>query len=358
VFRVLACGESYDLTDEYVRLSRSTIATAVKLFTEFMVDDFGPLYLRPPTRREIDIILARNAERGLPGCLGSLDCSHWEWSSCPKARAGTYQGRDGRLSIVIEAICDEDTWIYHIFAGSPGSLNDINVLYQSPMYMGVVTGKWPPRDFSFTVNGNTRTLLYYLVDGIYPLYSFFVAPYPSPQTPKKRTFNRLQEALRKDVEQLFGILTARFHVMLHPSRMWSVPRMVLKTQTVAILHNMVVEARRDNISSRSRSTHYGAGGAGGADGAGGGGVDPEAADGAGVGGAPVGGGGGAALAVGAADAVGGAGLDAGAANSAGAGGGPAADGGGAALGVGAAGEVGGGRRARWRRAWRGRRRGP
>jgi len=132
-FRVLAYGESNDRAEEYVRLSRSTIALAVKLFTEFMVDELGPHYLRPRTPPEIEKILARNAERGLPGCLGSLDCSHWEWSSCPKARAGTYQGRDGRRSIVIEAICDEDTWIYHIFAGSPGSLNDINVLYQSPM---------------------------------------------------------------------------------------------------------------------------------------------------------------------------------------------------------------------------------
>ena len=121
------------------------------------------------------------------------------------------------------------------------------------MYMDVITGKWPPRDFSFTVNGNTRTLLYYLVDGIYPRFAFFVAPYPNPQTRKQRTFNRLQEALRKDVERLFGILTARFHVMLHPCRLWSVPQMVLTTQTVAILHNMVVEARLDGFTSRSRS---------------------------------------------------------------------------------------------------------
>jgi len=109
VIRVLGYGQSYDRADEYVRLSRSTISTAIKLFTEFMVDDFGPLYLRPPTRREIESILGHNPERGLPKCLGSLDCSHWEWSSCPKARAGTYQGRDGQRSIVIEAIWDENT---------------------------------------------------------------------------------------------------------------------------------------------------------------------------------------------------------------------------------------------------------
>ena len=261
-FRVLGYGESCDRADEYVRLSSSTISRAVTLFTEFIVDEFSPRYLRPPTTAEIGNILARNAERGLPGCLGSLDCSHWQWSACPKGRAGTYQGRDGQRSIVIEAICDEDTWIYHIFSGCPGSLNDINVLYQSPLYMDVITGKWPPRDCPFTVNGNTRTLLYYLVDGIYPRFAFFVAPYPNPQTREQRTFNRLQEALYKDVERLFKMLTARFRIMLHPCRYRSVPRMVLTTQTVAMLHNMVVECRRNRFFSRSRSSVYGKGSGG------------------------------------------------------------------------------------------------
>jgi len=192
---------------------------------------------------------------------------------------------------VIEAICDEDTYIHHIFAGSPGSLNDINVLYQSPMYMDVITGKWPPRDFSFTVNGNTRTLLYYLVDGICPRFAFFVARYPNPQTLEQRTFNRLQEAVRKDVERLYGIFTAPFHVMLHPCRIWTVPQMVRTTQTVAILHNMVVEARRDGFLSRSRSSQYGADAAGVADELGAGGAGSGAADGTGAAtGAAVGGG--------------------------------------------------------------------
>jgi len=341
-FRVLGYGESCDRAHEYVRLSSSTISREVTLFTEFIVDEFSPPYLRPPTTAEIGNILARNAERGLPGCLGSLDCSHWQWSACPRGRAGTYQGRDGQRSIVIEAICDEDSWIYHIFAGCPGSLNDINVLYQSPLYMNVITGKWPPRDFPFTVNGNTRTLLYYLVDGIYPRFALFVAPYPNPQTREQRTFNLLQEALRKDVERLFGILTARFHIILHPCRYWSVPRMVRDTQTVAILHNMIVECCRDGFVSRSRSLVYGGGGSGAvgamaagaaeADGADeeGGAADAGAAAGAGAAGS----GGGAA------DGGGPGGADAGA-GAAGAGPGAAA-GGREGFGDAGAGEAGGG----------------
>jgi len=59
------------------------------------------------------------------------------------------------------------------------------------MYMDVITGKWPPREFLFTVNGNTRTLRYYLVDVIYPRFAIFDAPFPNPQTVEQRTFNRL-----------------------------------------------------------------------------------------------------------------------------------------------------------------------
>jgi len=343
VFRVLGYGESCDRADEYVRLSSSTISRAVTLFTEFMVDEFSSRYLRPPTRAEIGNILGRNAERGLPGCLGSLDCSHWQWSACPKGRAGTYQGRNGQRSIVIEAICDEDTWIYHIFAGSPGSLNDINVLYQSPLYMDVITGKWPPRDFPFTVNGNTRTLLYYLVDGIYPRFAFFVAPYPNPQTREQRTFNRLQEALRKDVERLFGILTARFHIMLHPCRYWSVPRMVLTTQTVAILHNMVVEARRDGFVSRSRSSWYGGGGDGPGAAGPAGNVGPAVGTAAGGAGAGVGVGAGAGAGAGAAGAAAGEAAEHGAGGVAPGAGAPAAVGaGGDAPGAGDGAEAGAG----------------
>jgi len=76
-FRVIAYGEAPDRTDEYMRLSASTIAMSVRELMRFIVDEFGPSYVRPPTPEELQRILTRNAERGMPGCMGSLDCSHW-----------------------------------------------------------------------------------------------------------------------------------------------------------------------------------------------------------------------------------------------------------------------------------------
>ena len=110
-FRVIAYGETPGRTYEYVRLSASTIAMSIRELLRFIVEEFGPAYLRPPTPAELERILELNAQRRLPGCTGSLDCSHWEWSKCPKAFAGMYQSRHGERSVVMETVCDEDLWI-------------------------------------------------------------------------------------------------------------------------------------------------------------------------------------------------------------------------------------------------------
>jgi len=247
-FRVLAYGESYDRADEYVRLSKSTIEVATKklieFIVEFIVEEWEPVYLRALNDEEVKRMLERNAARGMPGCIGSLDCSHWEWAACPKGLAGQYQNRKKQRYIVMETVCDEDLYIWHFFIGAPVSLNDLNVLRNSPLYFDVVEGVWPPKSFSFCVNGRSCRLLYYLTDGVFPKYPFFVSPYPNPITPAEKSFNRLQEALRKDFERLYGVLTARFHILLHPGRFGSVEHMMLAGKAAAILHNMVVEQRR------------------------------------------------------------------------------------------------------------------
>jgi len=133
-FRVIAYGEAPDRTDEYVRMSASTIAMSVRELMRFIVDEFGPSYLRPPTTEELQRIPPRNAERGMPVCMGSLDCSHWEWRNCPEAFAGMNQNRHGKRSVVMETVCDEDLWICHLFVWCPVSHNDLNVMHVSPLY--------------------------------------------------------------------------------------------------------------------------------------------------------------------------------------------------------------------------------
>jgi len=72
-FRVLAYVESYDRADEYVRLSKSTVEVATKKLIEFIVEEWEPVYLRPPNDEEVERMLERNAARGMPVCIGSID---------------------------------------------------------------------------------------------------------------------------------------------------------------------------------------------------------------------------------------------------------------------------------------------
>jgi len=95
-----------------------------------------------------------------------------------------------------------------------------------------------PVHFSYTAIGTTRTLLYYLVDGIYPRFSFFVYPFPNPTTEVEVTLNRLQEVLRKDVERLYAVFTVRFRVALHPAKNSTVEQMVTVTKAMAMLHTI------------------------------------------------------------------------------------------------------------------------
>jgi len=75
-FRVLAFGESYDRADEYVRLSKATIEVCVKKLLDVLITEYEGQYLRQPTTTELKTIMERSAARGMPGCIGSLDCSH------------------------------------------------------------------------------------------------------------------------------------------------------------------------------------------------------------------------------------------------------------------------------------------
>ena len=71
------------------------------------------------------------AEKGFPGCIGSIDCTHWVWKNCPIAWQGYFQNKDHKHSVIMEAVCNHDMYLIHVFVGVPGSNNDLNVLAKS-----------------------------------------------------------------------------------------------------------------------------------------------------------------------------------------------------------------------------------
>jgi hypothetical protein len=90
------------------------------------------------------------------------------------------------------------------FFGMSGSHNDINVLQRSPLFAGLTEEKAPP--CHYTINGHEYNMGYYLVDGTYPPWATFVNTISNPVGQKNSHFSQRQEAARKNVERVFGVL--------------------------------------------------------------------------------------------------------------------------------------------------------
>eukprot|EP00173_Palmaria_palmata_P000895 Plantae.Rhodophyta-Palmaria_palmata.ctg14594.p1 GENE.Plantae.Rhodophyta-Palmaria_palmata.ctg14594~~Plantae.Rhodophyta-Palmaria_palmata.ctg14594.p1 ORF type:complete len:146 (+),score=19.96 Plantae.Rhodophyta-Palmaria_palmata.ctg14594:386-823(+) len=63
-----------------------------------------------------------------------------------------------------------------------------------------------------------------------------------------KAFSKSQEAVRKCVERVFGVLFRRFRVMFVASELLSAEKMQIVAKACIILHNMVVEQRRDSYT--------------------------------------------------------------------------------------------------------------
>ncbi|XP_068329660.1 protein ALP1-like [Pyrus communis] len=220
-FCMLANGCSADSTNEYCRLAESTAIENLKHFCKAIEGIYRATYLRNLNREDLKRLLRKADKRGFPGMIGSLDCYH------------------DKSTIVLEAVVSYDTWIWHAFFGTPGSNNDINVLWSSPLLNNVVNG-WAS-EFQYKVNGNRYELGYYLTDGIYPSWSTFVKSFSHPDSAKKKLFLQRQESCKKDVERAFGILQARWAIVRRPTRFWQSEDLHSIMMTCIILHNMIVE---------------------------------------------------------------------------------------------------------------------
>jgi Plant transposon protein len=98
----------------------------------------------------------------------------------------------------------------------------------------------------YEVNGVRRDRLMYLfADGMYPSWAIFCGPNHSPMNLKEKYFSKRQEATRKNVERLLGFIQGRFNILRREWLEWDINFILQFSEVCAILHNMLVELRRD-----------------------------------------------------------------------------------------------------------------
>ena len=242
--RLLTSGVSPRELDDKYRMATSTGLKTMQQFCEAVGSIFGDQALRSPTKEDIDRLLDEALVAGWPGCLGSIDCMHWEWKNCPSSWKGMFQGRDHVATVKLEAIADHSRRFWHFYFGCPGALNDLNVLDRSTLHDNACNGITPI--VKYIVNGELYTIPYWLADGIYPTHHCFVKTIPFPTNEKEKLFVSKQEEKRKDIECAFGILQARFHILTTPCRLFDRGQMRLIIRTCVILHNLIIDYEKEH----------------------------------------------------------------------------------------------------------------
>jgi len=117
--RLLTSGVSSSDQDDRFRLAASTGLEAMKRFCHGINELYSETALRCPTFDDINRLLDEGDRAGFPGCIGSIDCMHWEWKNCPSAWKGMFQGKSGTPTVVLEAIADSSCQFWHFNFGNP-----------------------------------------------------------------------------------------------------------------------------------------------------------------------------------------------------------------------------------------------
>nr|KAJ0196659.1 hypothetical protein LSAT_V11C700369150 [Lactuca sativa] len=72
--RQLTYGIAVDASDEYLKMSARTGRECTYLFCEYVIELYGDIYLRNPTRNDVEqLYAAHQAKHGFPGMLGSIE---------------------------------------------------------------------------------------------------------------------------------------------------------------------------------------------------------------------------------------------------------------------------------------------
>jgi hypothetical protein len=113
--RLLTSGVSPKELDDKYRMAASTGLKTLKHFCKAIDAIYGEEALRTPTKEDLDRLLDEGFAQNWPGCLGSLDCMHWEWKNCPNAWKGMFQGKEHVATVKLEAIADHSRRFWHFY---------------------------------------------------------------------------------------------------------------------------------------------------------------------------------------------------------------------------------------------------
>jgi hypothetical protein len=216
-----------------------------KTFVEYLFhkrDDY--IYL-PRNEVELNAVMSRYEEMGIPGAMGSVDVVHVKWSNCPSGDFNRAKGKESYPSLAFECISDFDRRICHVHGPQFGTRNDKHIV---KLDRGVASIS---EDYSHVVwncfdeQGNIKKEkgAFLICDNGYLQWPTLICPFRRSEgnTPLESCFSTNIESVRKDVECCFGILKSRWKSLDSGFHHRSIQVCQHIFVACCVLHNMMLD---------------------------------------------------------------------------------------------------------------------
>ncbi|XP_031356255.1 protein ALP1-like isoform X1 [Photinus pyralis] len=214
----LSQGSSMQTVAWKFKMGKSTVHCIIKEMCQAIFDVLHNDYLQPPRNEEEWLSIATSFENtwNFPHCLGALDGKHINMRA-PNNSGSLYFNYKKNFSLVLLALCDSQYMFKIVGIGAFGSSSDGGVFQESEFCEKLQTDQLRiPRDAPIQGYSNQQDFPYFLVaDAECPLGQHIMRPYPGHLlTEEKENFNKRLSRARRVVENGFGILAARWRILL------------------------------------------------------------------------------------------------------------------------------------------------
>lgn len=245
--RFLATGDSYKSLHFLFKVSSQIISIIVPEVCA-AINDLLKDEIKLPSSAAEWLLVEEGFNKKFPHCIGVIDGKHVVLQSPPHTGSEYYNYKNS-FSIVLMALVSSDYRFIYADIGSQGRISDGGVLRNSLLWQKICSNSLNLPTPSPLHGSNTSTDIPYvfLGDGAFALSANLMKPYPGNHAvgSPKRIFNQRLSSSRVVVENVFGILTAKFRIFKKPILL-EPEKVSIITMTCILLHNFL---RRSETSA-------------------------------------------------------------------------------------------------------------
>jgi len=153
--KVLLFGVSFSAFCDYFQMGESSVREGVSRLARGVVEnkEVSHNFLRYMTKSDAkNVTMLHETQHGVKGMAGCLDCMDIQWENCLYSLHGQHVGKDGILTLVLEASCDYNLFFWHHEFGHAGAWNDLNIWDWSQSHKSFIDGTFGKIDFDFEIN--------------------------------------------------------------------------------------------------------------------------------------------------------------------------------------------------------------